>query len=66
MKDMYKDLEKGGKLDREKLKKTNPRLYEKLIKMEEKFSSKEFKDKLEEKKKRMEERLKERLAKKED
>jgi hypothetical protein len=63
MKDMYEDLQ-NPMLRIERLKKTNPELYERFKKLQAKGLDKEFQAKLEERRKRMEERLKKKIEEK--
>ena len=60
MKDIYEDLQ-NPMLRIERLKKTNPKLYERFKKLQAKSLDKEFQAKLEERRKRMEERLKKKI-----
>jgi hypothetical protein len=64
MKDMYEDL-RNPMLKIERLKKTNPELYERFKKLQAKSLDKEFQAKLEERRKRMEERLKKKIEERE-
>jgi hypothetical protein len=61
---MYEDL-RNPMLKIERLKKTNPELYERFKKLQAKSLDKEFQAKLEERKKRMEERLKKKIEERE-
>ena len=60
MKDIYEDLQ-NPMLRIERLKKTNPELYERFKKLQAKGLDKKFQAELEERRKRMEERLKKKI-----
>ena len=64
MKDMYEDLQ-NPMLKIERLKKTNPELYERFKKLQAKSLDKEFQAELEERRKKMEERLKKKIEERE-